>query len=325
MRVLSYVCLCLFTCLASALASTEEPIGNAWAVGDPVLCAGPEGSFDEVAVKDPSIVCFEGKWHLFYTARSQTEYTTGYVCAQTLDGLKSAARHELPMLRGKSRYGCAPQVFYFEPHNRWYLIFQNRDANYQPVYATTATISQPASWSRPLPLIRKDAREKWIDFWIICDDSTAFLFYTQAHRQVMVRTTSLAAFPHGWDVSKKVFAGVHEAVHIYRVRGQNEYHMIYELNRGGIRSYGLARAVHPTGPWEKVTDEYATGTQLRFTGKAGPWTAMVSHGEAIRTGYDQRMAYDPENCRWLIQGIRKEEANVPYTSLPWKLGIMKAD
>ena len=276
-------------------------------------------------MKDPSIVFFGGKWHLFYTARSKTDYTTGYITASTLTGLQCAQRHELPMIRGRSRYGCAPQVFHFEPQNRWYLIFQNRDANYQPAYSTTTTISQPASWSQPLPLIRKDAREKWIDFWIICDDTKAYLFYTQAHRQVMVRFTNLEAFPRGWGASKMVFAGIHEAVHIYKVKGTSEYHMIYELNTQGVRSFGLARAEHPTGPWAKITDDYATGALLSLTGKAGPWTEMVSHGEAIRIGYNQRMEYDPDDCRWLIQGLRKEGADVPYISLPWKLGIMKGE
>jgi len=34
------------------------------------------------------------------------------------------------------------------------------------------------------------------------------------------------------------------------------------------------------------------------------------------------MEYDPGACRWLVQGILKKEAVVPYPSLPWKLGIM---
>lgn len=320
MRVLYYVMVGLFMCPPAAAGGFGP---NTWTVSDPILCPGPEGSFDEVAVKDPTIVFFEGSWHLFYTARSRTEYTTGYVSAPTVNGLQSAPRHELTMIRGKSRYGCAPQVLYYEPQAKWYLVFQNRDANYQPVYSTTATISKPESWSRPLPLVRKDARAKWIDFWVLCDDTRAFLFYTQAHRELVVRTTSLAAFPNGWGESKKIFEGIHEAVHIYKVRRDDEYHMIYELNRQGIRSFGLATAEDPAGPWTKVTDDYATGDQLSFTGRAGSWTDMVSHGEVIRTGYNQRMEYDPADCRWLIQGILKEDSNLAYPSLPWKLGIMK--
>jgi hypothetical protein len=323
MRVLIHFSVCFLACLTLASAHAGEPVKYRWAVGDPILGPGPQGSFDEVAVKDPSLVFFEGKWHVFYTARSRTEYTTGYVCAKELDGLQSAPRHELKMIRGRSRYGCAPQVFYYEPQGKWYLIFQNRDANYQPVYATTTTISKPESWSKPLPLLRKDARAKWIDFWVICDETRAYLFYTQAHRAVVVRSTNLEAFPKGWGAGQEVLDGVHEAVHIYRARGGPGYHMIYELNRGGIRSFGLARAENLKGSWTKVTDDYASGDQLSYTGKTALWTDMVSHGEVIRSGHDQRMEYDPRGCRWLIQGILKEDSDLAYPSLRWKLGLMK--
>ena len=40
-----------------------------------------------------------------------------------LYGLNSASRFELKQIRGKARYGCAPQIFFFEPQKKWYLIF----------------------------------------------------------------------------------------------------------------------------------------------------------------------------------------------------------
>ena len=311
---------CFFA--VSAVAMAGDAMENKWQISAPILCQGPEGSFDEVAVKDPSIVFYDGKWHLFYTARSQTEYTTGYVSAKTLVGLQSAARHELKMIRGKGRYGCAPQVLYYEPQRQWYLIFQNRDSNYQPAFATTTTISMPDTWSAPQPLIRKDKAAKWIDFWVICDETKAYLFYTQGHSGVIVRSTSLDKFPDGWGEGKEVLRDVHEAVHIYSVKGGHEFHMIYELNKSGVRSFGLATSTDLEGPWKKVTDKYATGDQLTTAGGVQTWTEMVSHGELLRSGHNERMQYDPKDCRWLIQGILKKDSNVPYPSLPWKLGIM---
>jgi hypothetical protein len=72
-----------------------------------------------------------------------------------------------------------------------------------------------------------------------------------------------------------VFDDVHKAVHVYRVKGQNEFHMIYEPNKGGVRSF-----------------------------------------------YNEHMEYEPNGCRWLIQGILRKDLKGPYPSLPWKLGIM---
>jgi len=317
------IALSVASSVVSCVATSEDAGVSRWAVSSPVLISGSGGSFDELAVKDPSIVFHKGEWHLFYTARSKEEYTTGYVSAKELAGLQSAERHELEMIRGKSRYGCAPQILYYEPQGKWYLIFQNRDTNYQPAFSTTNTISQPDNWTVPTNLLSKNTNTKWIDFWVICDTTKAYLFYTEGHNGVMVRSTTLEGFPAGWSKGKKVFDKIHEAVHVYKVKDRSEYHMIYELNNKGIRSFGLARATHPEGPWNKVTDHYATGKQLVPVGTNGIWTEMVSHGEVIRSGYNEQMEYNPKACRWLFQGILEKENKGPYELLPWKIGIMK--
>lgn len=298
--------------------------GASWRVETPVLSPGEMGAFDEKAVKDPSVVFFGGRWHVFYTARGNGEYTTGYVSAATLDDLNAAPRHELKQIRGRnSRYACAPQVFFFEPQGLWYLICQTRDANYQPVYSTTKTIDQPDSWSPPQALLQKNEDAKWIDFWIICDEDTGYLFYTRDHREVVVRTTSLDAFPRGWSEGQVVFDGVYEAVHVYKVQGRDEYHMIYELNERGVRSFGLTRADHLTGPWEKVTNTYATGPRLSYEKDVARWTDLVSHGEMLRSGYDQRLEYDISCPVMLIQGRGGNTAGMPYPDLVWSLGLIR--
>ncbi|UCD52595.1 MAG: hypothetical protein JSW27_08150, partial [Phycisphaerales bacterium] len=130
------------------------------------------------------------------------------------------------------------------------------------------------------------------------------------------------AFPHGWSEGQAVFNGVHEAVHVYKVKGRDEYHMIYELNSGGVRSFGLARASHLAGPWEKVTDAYATGSQLICAPGVTRWTDIVSHGEVIRSGYDERLEYNADSPVLLIQGRPDDAGSTPYPSLPWKLGLI---
>lgn len=320
-HTIAYSLVCLI--VTSASATVGDSTENIWEVSNFILSPGPEGSFDEVSVKDPSVIFYKGKWHVFYTARSNKEYTTGYVSSKELSNLQSAQRHELKMIRGKARYGCAPQVFYFEPQRKWYLIFQNRDSNYQPAFSTTTTIAKPDTWSAPKSLLTKDIRAKWIDFWIICDKINAYLFYTEGHKGVMVRSTSLEEFPGGWGKSKKVLNNIHEAVHIYKAKNSSEYHMIYELNRNGMRSFGLACATHLKGPWKKVTDNYATGNQLVAADGVKIWTEMVSHGEVIRSDFNELMEYYPKSCQWLIQGILKKDNQTSYELLPWKLGIIR--
>lgn len=49
---------------------------------------------------------------------------------------------------------------------------------------------------------------------------------------------------------------------------------------------------------------------------------MVSHGEVLRSGYDQNMEFDPQGCQWLIQGITNQELNGHYDLLPRKVGLI---
>jgi hypothetical protein len=123
-----------------------------------------------------------------------------------------------------------------------------------------------------------------------------------------------------------VFGPVHEAVHVYRVLGRPEYHMLYETRLPGsdtLRRFGLATAPELLGPWTKLTDEFATGGQLVYPDGIEPWTEEVSHGELIRAGCDQRLEYDPAGAAFLIQGLRVDEHQGPYPDLPWRLGLIR--
>jgi hypothetical protein len=43
----------------------------------------------------------------------------------------------------------------------------------------------------------------------------------------------------------------------------------------------------------------------------------------IRTGYNQKLEYDPADGRFLIQGMRSKEHVGEYRRLGWRLGIIK--
>jgi len=209
------------------------------------------------------------------------------------------------------------------PRKQWYLVYQTRDANYQPVYAVADRPDRPDDWSAPAPLLEKDEVAKWIDFWIIADTATVYLFYTRSHDEVVVRTTRVEAFPADWGAPQTVLAGVHEAVHVYKVAGQEAYHMIFELNENGARSFGLAVAEHLAGPWTRTESPYATGDLLQPSPDVPMWTEEVSHGEALRTGFDQYLEYDADHPIWLIQGLLGRDHVGPYEELPWRLGLIE--
>lgn len=297
-----------------------------WNVGPVLLSPGPERAFDSVAVKDPSVVRYRGQWHVFYTARNRTGYTLGYVSAPKLEELDRAARHQLSQLRAnKSAYAAAPQVFYFRPQRKWYLIFQTNDANYLPVYSTSDTLQDPASWTAARPLVEKRESAKWIDFWVLCDDQFAYLFYTRDHRDVMMMTTRLADFPNGFSTPRNVFAPVHEAVHVYAVRGSRpSYVMLYEQQENDRRHFGMARAKSPAGPWTVSDPEFATAYQLNYVPGRMRWTDEVSHGELLRSGWDERLEVSGDQWEFLVQGIRNDEHVGDYALLPWRLGLIRS-
>jgi len=309
-------------------AARTTPVPSKWLAGPPILLPGAKGAFDDRGVKDPTIVKHRGRWYLFYTISRKEPGGIGCVSAESLELLKTAPRHRLSQFEGKTSpsKGGAPQLFYFEPQKLWYLIYQTKDFNRQPVYSTTPTIDKPESWSRTKNLIpRGEPDVKWIDFWVICDDENAYLFYSRARKDVYVRSTRISDFPNGFGKAQIAFSPMPhpltEAVHIYKVAGEQQYHMFYETSppgRGG-RRYGLATAPNLLGPWTRVADDYATGEKLLFPDPADRWTDVVSHGEMIRTGCNQRLEYDPADGRFLIQGRRFTDNADPA----WSLGIIK--
>jgi len=55
------------------------------------------------------------------------------------------------------------------------------------------------------------------------------------------------------------------------------------------------------------------------------WTDVISHGELLRTTCDEKLEVDPENLRFLFQGVtNKDRAGKPYGRIPWRLGILNA-
>lgn len=295
-----------------------------WTMGPVVLERGAAGSFDSVAVKDPSIVRHGGKWHLFYTARGEEGYRVGYVSGEKLADLGRGRRVLLDQLRSvNAAYAAAPQVFYFRPHKKWYLIFQTTDGNYQPVYAVADDAGKPESWSKATPLVAKKDAGKWIDFWVICDERKAYLFFTRDHRQVMVMSTPVERFPEGFGEMREVFAPVHEAVHVYAVKGgRPRYAMLYEQQDGDLRRFGLAGADQLDGKWTVREERFAAGEGL--TG-AGKWTDEVSHGELLRAGWDERLEVEPGGWQYLVQGMKRGAHRGPYPQLPWILGLIGVD
>jgi CheY-like chemotaxis protein len=131
-----------------------------------------------VSVKDPSVVRYNDRWHIYATTAA-TNGAWGMVYLSFADWADAANAKpyyldENPSLRG---YHCAPQIFYFRPQKKWYLIYQSGP----PQYSTADDITKPETWTKPesfFPTNPPEVSRNWLDFWIICDATHAYLFCT---------------------------------------------------------------------------------------------------------------------------------------------------
>ena len=187
-----------------------------WSYGPPLVEARAVGGWDWISVKDPSIVRHQDRWHLFCTMRGpKRSHAIVYLNFGEFSEANQAERHVLSCHLG---YFCAPQMFYFTPQQRWYLICRAADEAwgepaYRPAFSTTADVANP-------------------------DDA---------------------------------FASIRNA-----------------------------------------------------TPKAQKWSDVISYGELLRGGYDERLETGPANLRFLFQGVLDaERQGKNYGEIPWRLGLLE--
>ncbi len=302
-----------------------------WTYGPPLLAPLHRPDDPCFSVKDPSIVFYEGRWHLFCTIRSRKRtHQIEYLSFADWNEAQRARRH---LLRAHHGFFCAPQVFYFTPHRRWYLICQASDPRWEPkygaAYSTTTDIANPQSWSPLKPLGAKPAQGKaGLDFWIICDHAKAHLFFTTLDGRMWREETPLDDFPAGWSEPQLAIQGdIFEASHTYRLRGLDKYLTLVEAQGGhGWRYYKAYLADRLEGPWKPLaaTRDHAFASMANVRPAAERWTDSISHGELLRAGFDQRLEVDPRCLRFLFQGVTDQaRAGKPYGEIPWRLGLLE--
>jgi hypothetical protein len=302
-----------------------------WTVGPPVLSPADRPVDPCYSVKDPTVVRYNDRWHLFCTIRSQKRsHQIEYLSFGDWKDAAGAQRHVLTITDG---YFCAPQVFYFTPHKKWYLIYQASDAtrkpSLQPAFSTTNDIGDPTSWTKPVLLFKEhpDNVQMWIDFWVICDEEKAHLFFTSLDGKMWRAETPLDRFPNGWDQPRVVLEGdIFEASHTYRLKGANKYLTVVEAQNSGRRYYKAYLADRLDGQWTPLaaTREKPFASPINVRETAEHWTDSFSHGELLRIGHNERLEVAPQNLRFLFQGVTDEKMRGKnYGEIPWQLGILE--
>lgn len=307
-------------------------VPQVWEYSAPLITPRKGKSDAPVAPKDPSVVFHQGQWHVFMTVRYAERVVTEYCAFANWEDADRAPRTVLQV--SDSRYFCAPQVFYFAPHKKWYLIYQvgvPGQKKMQVAYSTTTTLGDPLSWSAARPMLDGgpgDPRtEGGIDFWGICDQQRAWLFFTSNNGKLWRMWTTREEFPQGWAHCELALqAKIFEASHTYRLQGSGKYLTIIEEN--GRRYYKAYLADRLDGPWTPLADTaerpFAGWTNIRPAPGVEPWTDNVSHGELVRVGVDETMTVDPANLQFVFQGMwEREKAGKKYGQFEWRIGILR--
>ncbi len=304
-----------------------------WTISEPLVAPAERVDDPCRAIKDPSVVFFDRRWHLFCTIRSRKRtHQIEYLSFSDWKDADRAPRHVLKISDG---FFCAPQVFYFAPQKKWYLIFQavlEPASKMVPAYATTTDLADPDSWSRPAAMIERkpDHVNAWLDFWVICDERRAYLFFTSLDGRMWRAETSLTDFPRGWSRPVVALQGdVFEASHTYQLKGLGEYLTLIEAQNGVGKSWRYYKAYvadRLDGEWKPLAatreQPFAARSNCKPLGK--PWTDSISHGELIRDGYDQTLQVDPAKLRFLFQGVTEQQrVGKAYGEIPWRLGLLE--
>jgi hypothetical protein len=317
---------------AGAAETPPIRVPKMWEYTAPLITPEKRDARPSHAQKDPTVVFHGGRWHVFMTVKLPKSSVIEYCSFEKWEDADRAPRTLLKV--ADTAYFCAPQVFYFAPQKKWYLVYQLGGLPGQNkmwvAYSTTTDIADPASWTKARPILDggpDDPREVGgLDYWIICDEERAYLFLTNCGGKMFRLWTRLEDFPRGFGHCELALQGkIFEASHTYRLKGTGKYLTIIEEN--GRRYYKAYLADRLDGEWRPLADTeqkpFAGAANIRPAPGVAAWTDNVSHGELIRDGVDQTLTVDPQNLRFVFQGcLDSEKRGKGYGQWPWRIGIL---
>ncbi|MEU6668002.1 non-reducing end alpha-L-arabinofuranosidase family hydrolase [Streptomyces sp. NPDC046727] len=317
----------------STRSAAALPSRFSWSSSGPLIAPKPDATHNIAGIKDPTVVYYNGKYHVFASVASSSGYNLVYLNFSDWSQAGSATHHYLDRSAIGTGYRAAPQVFYYAPQKLWYLVYQTGNAS----YSTNPDISNPNGWSAPrnfyssMPdIIRQNiGNGYWVDMWVICDSANCYLFSSDDNGHLYRSQTTLSQFPNGFtntvvaaqDSNKYA---LFEASNVYKVQGSNQYLLIVEaVGSDGRRYFRSWTSGSLAGSWSPLaaseSNPFARAGNVTFP--SGAWTKDISHGEMIRAGYDQTLTIPACRLQYLYQGMNPG-ASGDYNLLPWRLGLL---
>jgi endo-1,4-beta-xylanase len=320
--------------LAQVRSVPGLPSSFSWTSSGPLIVPKSDGKHDLVAVKDPTIVRYGDRWHVYASSVARGGiYGMVYTSFADWADAPKASFYYMSNTPGFDTYVAAPQLFYFTPKKEWYLVFQSGP----PMYSTSADPGDPTKWTTPLPFYTTtpsivEDNGGWLDFWVICDAQFCHLFFSNDHGRWYKSKTPIEKFPRGFGkpvvVMEDPEAGrLFEACNVYKIDGTDKYLALIEAfdkTSSYHRYFRSWTADSLEGPWTVLHDDgsapFAGKQNVSFDGT--PWSDDISHGEMIRAGYDETMVIDGKKLHYLYQGFAPGTNTSNYNAIPWQLGLL---
>src|ERR1039458_775904 len=319
------VALCGLLTLGSFSVAQTPPFASSysWTSTGPLISAKSDATHNIIAVKDPSAVLYNGRWVIYAsTVNSAGSYGMEYLnVAEDWSDAATATPTYLKL------GGTAPQVFYFAPQNKWYLISQ-----WGTSYSTNSDPTQPLNWSTQQSInVQMPSGVTGIDFWVICDSTNCYLFFCGDNGSFYRASTPIGNFPNGWGTVQVVASdsefAMFEADNVYTVEGGGYLANIEALGSTG-RYFRALWANSLGGTWSDLGDTASFSTPFlginntTFESGVSAWTTSFSSGGMLIDGNDQTDSINPNNLAFLYQGASQQAyQNDSYGAIPWQLGV----
>ncbi|KAG5981198.1 hypothetical protein E4U55_003207 [Claviceps digitariae] len=317
---------------SSLVGRSSVPSTFSWTSTQPVIYPKNDGHGIQ-GIKDPSVVFYDGKYHVFASAATKSKYNLVYLSFSDWSEAESADFFYLDQSGMGAGWRAAPQVFYHSKQKLWYLVYQGFGAS----YSTNPDINNPKGWSasksfyttNPPATVKKNMGQgNWVDFWVICDSSYCHMFSSDDNGNLYRAQTSASSFPAGFGEPVVVLHEANkwdlfEASNIYNVGGS--YLLVVEAaDKNSWRYFRSWTASSLTGKWTPLAatnDHPFLGMNNVKFSSGSAWTKAFSHGEVVRSNVDETMTINPCKMQYLYQGFNPAGNGVDYNILPYKLAL----
>ena len=272
-----------------------------------------------VSLKDFSCVVYKNQY-IVYMSRvnnAGTAYSGAMMTFSDWSDMATAPQYPIPV------GGVAPTLIYFTPKKIWVLMYEWGPWPF--TYLTSTDPTNPSGWSAPHKLYDGSS----IDETVICNSTTAYLFFANDNGNIYRASMPIGGFPGTFTNPKTIMtdtkANLFEAVQVYAVKGTNQYLMLVEAMGHSGRYFRSFTATDLAGSWTPL----AASESNPFAGKAnvtfGPgnaWTSDISSGDLVRTNPDETQTIDLSSLQFLYQGLGPHAAGLTYNQLPWLPGVL---